>query len=76
MNADGSGQRTLTGNRSSASPGAWSPDGRTIVFSSGRDGNGEIYAMNADGSGDRSLSRNGVRFIIPFAWSPALPKRS
>ena len=30
--------------------------------------------MNADGSGDRRLTRNGVRFVIPFAWSPALLK--
>ena len=35
----------------------------------------ELHVMNADGSGDRSLTRNGVRFVIPFAWSPALPKR-
>ena len=31
--------------------------------------------MNADGSGDRSLMRNGVRFVIPFAWSPTLPPK-
>jgi len=32
-------------------------------------------SWNADGSGDRSLTRNAVRFVIPFARSPALPKR-
>ena len=32
---------------------AWSSDGRTIVFVSWRDGNGEVYAMDADGSGPR-----------------------
>ena len=33
---------------------AWSPDGRTIVFVSGRDGNGEVYAMDADGTSPRT----------------------
>ena len=35
----------------------------------------ELHVMNVDGSQDRSLTRNGVRFVIPFSWSPALPKR-
>ena len=30
---------------------AWSRDGRTIMFVSWRDGNGEVYAMDADGAG-------------------------
>jgi Tol biopolymer transport system component len=38
--------------------GAWSPDSRTIVFHSTRDGNFEIYVMNADGSEQRRLTRN------------------
>ena len=37
---------------------AWSPDGRTIVFVSWRDGNGEVYAMDADGSGPRNLTQD------------------
>jgi len=37
---------------------AWSPDGRTIVFVSWRDGNGEVYAMDADGSSPRNLTQN------------------
>jgi TolB protein len=48
---------------------AWSPDGRTIVFVSWRDGNGEIYAMNADGSGPRNLTQHPARDVRP-AWSP------
>ena len=35
---------------------SWSPDGGRILFTSGRDGNNEIYVMNADGSGQRTLS--------------------
>jgi len=48
---------------------AWSPDGRTIVFVSWRDGNGEVYAMDADGSGPRNLTQNPAKDVHP-AWSP------
>src|SRR5688500_16683416 len=48
---------------------AWSPDGRTIVFVSWRDGNGEVYAMDADGSGPRNLTQHAARDVRP-AWSP------
>ena len=48
---------------------AWSPDGRTIVFVSWRDGNGEVYAMDADGSGPRNLTQNPAQDVRP-AWSP------
>ena len=40
---------------------AWSPDGRTIVFVSWRDGNGEVYAMDANGSGPRNLTQNPAK---------------
>jgi len=48
---------------------AWSPDGRTIVFVSWRDGNGEVYAMDADGSAPRNLTKNPAKDVRP-AWSP------
>ena len=48
---------------------AWSPDGRTIVFVSWRDGNGEVYAMDANGSGPRNLTQNTAKDVHP-AWSP------
>jgi TolB protein len=48
---------------------AWSRDGRTIVFVSWRDGNGEVYAMNADASGPRNLTQHPARDVRP-AWSP------
>ena len=48
---------------------AWSPDGRTIVFVSGRDGNGEVYAMDADGSSPRNLTQDPAKDVRP-AWSP------
>ena len=48
---------------------AWSRDGRTIVFVSWRDGNGEVYAMDADGSGPRNLTQHPAKDVRP-AWSP------
>ena len=48
---------------------AWSPDGRTIVFVSWRDGNGEVYAMDANGSSPRNLTQNPAKDVRP-AWSP------
>ena len=47
----------------------WSPDGAVIAFSSKRDGNWEIYAMNADGSGQRNLTNDPADDEEP-AWSP------
>ncbi len=48
---------------------AWSRDGRTIVFVSWRDGNGEVYAMNADSSAPRNLTQHPAKDAGP-AWSP------
>lgn len=47
----------------------FSPDGRRIVFRSGRDGNHEIYLMNADGSGPRRLTDSGATDTMP-AYAP------
>jgi uncharacterized protein (DUF697 family) len=37
---------------------AWSPAGDRIAFTTGRDGDLEVYVMNADGSDEQNLSRN------------------
>jgi eukaryotic-like serine/threonine-protein kinase len=72
MNADGSDQRRLTFNDGVDTNAAWSPDGKTIAFTSVRAGGLEIYVMNADGSGARRLTNqtaSGLGAIDP-KWSP------
>jgi len=48
---------------------SFSPDGRTVVFDSDRDGNQEIYAVNIDGSGLRRLTFDPAGDNHP-AYSP------
>lgn len=63
MNRDGSRRRqlthpTLVEPRGSGGdyPGAWSPDGKQIVYSSGQFSGRELYLVNSDGSGSRRLT--------------------
>src|SRR5919202_2941113 len=55
-NADGSGLRRLTNYGVYTAEGTVSPDGRTIVFTSLKDGDLDIYTMNVDGTGVRRLT--------------------
>ena len=66
VNADGSGQRRLTGDARFPAAPAWSPNGRQIAFEGGSGATSSVYVVNADGSGQRRLARNGR---AP-AWSP------
>jgi TolB protein len=70
----GLGDRLLSLIQSKPSPldvqaPAWSRDGRTIVFVSFRDGNGEVYVMDADGSSPRNLTQDPAKDVRP-RWSP------
>ncbi|MGE5414396.1 MAG: TolB family protein [Syntrophomonadaceae bacterium] len=55
-NADGSDVRPLFASAAYDAEATISPDGRTIVFTSARDGDLEIYTMNADGSNVKRLT--------------------
>ena len=67
---DGSRAMNLTAD-STANDGFpyFSPDGRQIVFRSGRDGNHELYLMNANGSNVQRLTYNDATDTMP-SFSP------
>src|SRR5829696_3783861 len=69
MNADGTGLKQLTFNKSDDNNPAFSPSGRRIVFDGNRDGNFEIYTMKADGSDQKRLTHNDALDYVP-AYSP------
>ena len=52
----GTSQTRLTNNAGGNSQPSWSADGTKIVFSSGRDGNAEIYVMDANGANQTRLT--------------------
>ena len=66
MDADGTNVRRLTTNAASDQGGVWRPriigsqvtNGDEIVFTSFRDGNLELYAMDTDGSNQHRLTSN------------------
>ncbi|HJP65566.1 MAG TPA: hypothetical protein VKA30_04590 [Actinomycetota bacterium] len=71
-NADGSDAARVTRTPGPEFDGAWSPDGRRIVYRDSRRGinhNDEIFVMNADGSDRRNISRDPGNDWGP-AWSP------
>jgi len=55
-NADGSDTKRLTSYGVYTAEGTLSPDGRTIVFTSLKDGDLDIYTMNVDGTDVRRLT--------------------
>jgi Tol biopolymer transport system component len=80
-NADGSDLRRLTHYGVYTAEGTLSPDGRTIVFTSLKDGDLDIYTMRVDGSDVRRLTAtpgyDGGAFFSPDgtkivyrAWHP------
>lgn len=69
-NPDGSDLKRLTDANGYDAEGAYSPDGKQIVFCSQRTGSLELHIMNADGTGVRQLTHapkcyNGGPFFSP-----------
>jgi Tol biopolymer transport system component len=66
---DGSNLVRLTNTPGYDAEGSYSPDGKQIVFTSFRDGDGEIYIMDADGKNPRRITRakgyDGGPFFSP-----------
>ena len=58
---DGSGRRQLTHGRTESLNGAWSPDGRSIVFERDWADHAGVALMNADGSNVRDLTPTGLQ---------------
>src|SRR6185503_3017955 len=79
--SDGSNRHHLTSNGVYTAEATLSPDGRTLVFTSLKDGDLELYTMNVDGSNVRRLTNapgyDGGAFFSPDgkhivyrAWHP------
>jgi Tol biopolymer transport system component len=47
----------------------WSPDGKWIVYNSGRNGRSEIYRKPSDGSGAEELLLSDEQPLVPNDWS-------
>jgi Tol biopolymer transport system component len=66
---DGSDLRRLTNYGTYTAEGVLSPDGKTIVFTSLKDGDLDIYTMNVDGTNVRQLTHTHGYDGGPW-WSP------
>ncbi|MCC7052601.1 MAG: PD40 domain-containing protein [Gemmatimonadaceae bacterium] len=69
VNRDGTDLRRLTHYDAYTAEAVLSPDGRTIVFTSLKDGDLEIYTMNVDGSNVKRLTTAAGYDGGPW-WSP------
>jgi Tol biopolymer transport system component len=72
MNVDGTEWRTIAGLPGAEFDGAWSPDGRQVVYRDSRRGineDDEIYIVDADGANPRNLTEHPANDWGPD-WSP------
>ena len=71
MDANGENQQNLTNNPADDGFPSWSPDGKRIVFQSGRDDRQyEIYVMDADGDNLQRITENPNNEDEYPSWSP------
>ena len=69
MNADGSNDHKVSGDRTLDGWPSWSADGKRIVFSRRVKGAFQLFVMNRDGSGVHQLTDAAGEFVNP-RWSP------
>ena len=69
MNADGSNVKRIVDDPEYDVGPQWSPDGRKIVFMTGRNGNFDVYDTNADGTGQRNLTPDYDKSDGAPVWS-------
>ena len=69
MKSDGSEPKNLTNTEFEEADASWSPDGRSIVFVSFRNGRPTAFVMNDDGSEARTLSGLGGLHMRPMVAS-------
>jgi TolB protein len=67
--ADGSGEHPLLAAPHDDYDAAWAPDGLSIVFTSDRNGSGDLFRVNADGSGLTQLTSDAA-YEDQAAFSP------
>ena len=67
--ADGSGERPLLAPADVDYDPAWSPDGKSIVFTSDREGSAELFQIKPDGTGIERLT-NDPAYDDQAAFSP------
>ncbi|MFC5721668.1 hypothetical protein ACFP1Z_15965 [Streptomyces gamaensis] len=72
MNADGSGLRRLTDGPGEHTDASWSPDGRSVVYSSTGGGLDlpQIFVTGADGGRPVRVTRNDKSYDGAPSWSP------
>jgi TolB protein len=81
---DGTDLRQITSNGAYNAEATVSPDGKTIIFTSTRDGDIDLYAMNLTGGDVRRITRrvgyDGGAFFSPdgsrIVWRAAYPQTS
>jgi Tol biopolymer transport system component len=70
VSADGQSQHRLVRTGDFFGGGAWSPDGRTIAFSSGRFGHPSILLVDVESGVARELRPPDVQLTRGLSWSP------
>ncbi|WP_178379804.1 TolB family protein [Cryptosporangium aurantiacum] len=71
VKADGTRETALTRNGGDKNSPAWSPDGRTIVFSHATaGGNYDLWTMKADGTSSRQITRTPSVGEQDTVWAP------